>query len=393
MRRARSLGPYRLLYRISSGGMAEIYRAARRDADGELEAVAIKRLLSFYTADQEFIDMLIDEAKITCLFDHPNITRTYEFSHLEDEYFLVMEYVEGVDLRSALRRCRAREMPWPVEYGLWAVEQALRGLHCAHEQVDLTGEPLDIVHRDFSPSNIMVSYRGEVKLIDFGIAKGRLNRVKTRVGVIKGKVRYMSPEQTMGRRLDRRSDVFAAGAVLFETLTGETPFKGSEDVEVMEAIRHQPHPGVADLPGLDATLERILARALAKDAEARYATAEAFADELEVYRRDRFPRFKPLDLGRTLSRIFARERMEHDERYQEFDLVGPSDDDTPTGLRVNYTRLVDMTGPLPGLETLASLERAAHTNETHVHDEDTGVHESNEATGRFLDPDAATGHN
>ena len=370
--------------------MAEIYRAARPESEGSHEAVAIKRLLPFYTADQEFIDMLIDEAKITCLFDHPNITRTYEFSHIDDEYFLVMEYVEGVDLRSVLRRCRARDARCPAEYGIWAVEQALRGLHCAHEQVDRAGASLEIVHRDFSPSNIMISYKGEVKLIDFGIAKGRLSRVKTRVGVIKGKVRYMSPEQTLGRRLDRRSDVFAAGAVLFEAVTDEAPFRGQSDAEIMSAVRHAEHARPSSLVASgDPALDAILDRALAKEVDARYPTAQAFADDLEAYRRSRYPRFKPTDFGRMLSRFFARERMEQSERYQEFDLKIPDDDDTPTGLRVNYTRLVDMTGVLIGGGT-GSVE--SPERQTLIREADTGIHQPEEVTGRYLDPDTATGH-
>jgi serine/threonine-protein kinase len=345
MRRPQWFGPYRLLYRVSTGGMAEIFRGIYQAPDGHTRDVAIKRILPYYTSDPEFIDMLIDEAKIAGQLDHPNIARVYEFGVVDESYFLAMEFVDGCDLRSIMRRCRERDVDLPVEYAVYCVEQALRGLHCAHDQMDDEGRPMEIIHRDFSPSNILVGYDGQVRLIDFGIAKARRNRSKTRAGIIKGKVKYMSPEQTWGKRLDRRSDVFAAGVVLYELVTGNPPFHAPDDVALMEAIRAQePDPPSRQNPRVDQEFDGLLRRALAKDRESRFATAAEFADALAAHRRRRFPRFDVKHLGAFLARIFARERMEAETMYGEIDLAAPPEDATPTGQRAHYTRLVDLGG-------------------------------------------------
>ena len=323
--------------------MAEIYRGLATGADGSVYPVAIKLLLPTHTSDPDFIDMMIDEAKISRLLDHPNIARVYELGVVEETYFLVMEHVDGHDLRSLCRGCRARGVELPTEYAVYCVELALRGLHSAHELQDPEGRPLEVVHRDFSPSNILVSYDGRVKLIDFGIAKANLRRVKTRVGIIKGKVKYMSPEQTVGRKLDRRSDVFAAGVVLHEILTGRLPFEAPNDVAIMEAIRNAPPlPLRCSSPRISTELERILLRALSKARDQRFASAAAFADAIEVYRERHFPRFNADHLGAFVGRMFARERIEHARRYCQFDLKSEPGDDTLTGHRAHYTRLVEV---------------------------------------------------
>jgi serine/threonine-protein kinase len=333
MRRPRWLGPYRLLYRIASGGMAEIYRGTRTMPDASLCPVALKCILPLYTSDPEFIEMLKDEARTCGLLDHPNIARIYELGNVEEQCFLAMEFVDGMDLRSIVRRGRERDTELLAPWALYVLEQALRGLHAAHER--------GIVHRDFSPSNILVGYEGEVKLIDFGIAKAAHNRSQTRSGVIKGKVKYMSPEQTMGKRLDARSDVFAAGVVLYEALTGNAPFHAPDDVSLMEAIRLQdPDPPSHHNPRLPAALDAVLQRALSKDVASRFPTAAAFADALAPLLREMAPGFEPSELGAFLCRIFARERRDAEEQLSEFDLDISPDDLTPTGERQSYTRLV-----------------------------------------------------
>ena len=338
MRRPRWLGPYRLLYRIASGGMAEIFRGVRTPAEGPPEPVAIKCILPHFTTDPEFTEMLSDEARITGSIDHPNIARIHEFACVDESYFLVMEFVDGVDLRTLVRRARERDEGLPPVFAIWIVEQALIGLEAAHER--------EVVHRDFSPSNLLVSFEGLVKLIDFGIAKAAHNRSQTRVGVIKGKVKYMSPEQTLGKRLDRRSDVFAAGVVLYESLTGSSPFHAPDDPALMEAIREvDPDPPSHHGRGLPAQLDEILARALAKDVKARYPTALEFAMALRSLRQSIAPTFEASELGAFLARIFARERKDAEEQLSEFDLDAREDELTPTGQRREYTRLVALLGP------------------------------------------------
>ncbi len=341
MRRPRWLGPYRLLYRISTGGMAEIFRAVVTAADGSEHQVAIKRLLPAFTADEQFVVMLVDEARITAHFAHPNIARTYEFGVVEDEYFLAMEFIDGVDLRSAVLRSRERDTLVPPIAASYVLEMALRGLHHAHEQHGEDGHPLGIIHRDISPSNILLSWDGEVKLIDFGIAKDRMSRAITRHGVIKGKLKYMSPEQTHGKKLDRRSDVFSAGAVLYHTLTGHSPFHAPDDASLMLAVREQQPDPPSHTAAVDEALDGLDARALAKDPGARYQTAEAFAHALSSWRRSVYGDEEPQErLTRLLSRIFARERREAEERFGEFDLSFVPDDENTANRQ--YTRLVDV---------------------------------------------------
>ena len=333
MRRPRWLGPYRVLTRLATGGMAEIFRGVRTTADGAQVPVAVKCILPVHTADPEFVDMLSDEARITASLDHPNVARVYEFGEADETYFLAMELVDGVDLRSVVRRCRERGEALPWVHALYVIEQALSGLHAAHE--------LDIVHRDFTPSNILVSVTGDVKLIDFGIAKAEHNRSQTRSGVIKGKVKYMSPEQTEGKRLGRRSDVFSAGVVLYECLVGRPPFLAPEDPLLMEAIREaHPDPVSASHPELPSALDAILARALNKDPAARFQTAEAFAAELRGVRLVAASGFEPSELGALVARAFDAERREREALLSEFDLQVGIDDLTPTGERREYTRLV-----------------------------------------------------
>lgn len=339
VRRPRPFGPFLLLYRVASGGMAELYRARRRGPAGEERDVALKRPLPVYNDDDEFIVMLTDEARITALFDHPNIIRTLEFGVVDGQYFLAMEYVDGVDLRALIRRAAERREPLPATTAAWIVEMALRGLHHAHETRDREGRPLGLVHRDFSPSNILVGFDGRVALTDFGIAKAAFNRARTRAGFIKGKVRYMSPEQTRSAVLDRRSDVFAAGVVLYYAMTGRLPFRGDDDNAVMDAVRHrEPAKPSALREGLDGAFDAVVARALAKDREARFTDAAQFADALEGWRRGRGPRAEDAAAAALVGRMFAQEQAEADALYRAFDERAL--DTPPTDHGPSYTRLV-----------------------------------------------------
>ena len=318
--------------------MAELYRARLGDRD-----IALKRPLGVYNEDEEFIVMLADEARVTALFDHPNIARTYEFGVVAGQYFLAMEYIEGVDLRAVLRRAGERRERVAPEVAAFVVEQALRGLHHAHEARDAEGRPLSLIHRDFSPSNIVLAYDGRVVLIDFGIAKARLNRARTQAGFIKGKVRYMSPEQTRSAPLDRRSDVFAAGVVLYYAATGRLPFgggRGDEDAAVMEAVRTvEPPPPSAVAEGLDAGFDAVVAEALAKDREARFETAAAFADSLGAWRASRGGEAAAdVAVAALVGRMFAQEHAESEALYRSFD--DAAFERTPTAERPQYTRLV-----------------------------------------------------
>lgn len=324
--------------------MAELYRARLGERD-----VALKRPLGVYNDDEQFIVMLTDEARITALFDHPNVARTYEFGVVDGQYFLAMEYIDGVDLRALLKRAGDRRERVAPTTAVWIVEAALRGLHHAHEARDGEGRPVGLIHRDFSPSNLVVAYDGRVKLIDFGIAKARLNRSRTRAGFIKGKVRYMSPEQTRSEALDRRSDVFSAGVVLYFTVTGRLPFAGVDDSAVMEAVRGvDPVAPSAVVEGLDAGLDAVVARALAKDREGRFETAADFADALEAWRVAQGAGAGDVAAAALVGRMFARERAEGDALYGSFaaGAGGEQTGEQTAGERSGYTRLVG-GGPEP----------------------------------------------
>ncbi len=304
--KALQLGRYHLLDRIAFGGMAEIYRAKTFDEQGRVHMVAVKRILSHLARDEEFIKMLVDEARIASLMRHENIAKTYEFCHAQGEYFIAMEYVDGKDGRTLLDRCRAQRRWIPPELCAFVMMHALRALQQAHTQTDRDGRPLHLIHRDVSPSNVICSYSGEVKLCDFGIAKATLSQVQTRSGVIKGKVKYMSPEQAMGRQLDPRSDIFSAGSVLYEFLTKVPPFLAPNEMELLVLVRETRYTPVRERnPMVPPALEIIVDTAMSRDRRSRYQTAAEFADALQQYLNIHAPKLTRSHLGQFIRQLFA----------------------------------------------------------------------------------------
>ena len=270
--------------------MAEIYRAKTADAQGRLHVVAVKRVLGHLCEDDEFIQMLIDEARLTALLKHPNIARVYEFSKVQSEYFISMEYVDGKDMRALLERARQNQEWLPEHLIAYIGMQVARGLHAAHMQTDRSGSQLNIVHRDVSPSNVLLSYGGDVKLCDFGIAKASGTRSQTKTGVIKGKVKYMSPEQAMGRKLDHRSDLFSLGTLLYEMLTLQAPFTATTEIELLFAVRDARKRPIRELrPNLHAELEIVIDRAMAKSRSQRFQNGEEFANSLQAFLDAHYP--------------------------------------------------------------------------------------------------------
>jgi serine/threonine-protein kinase len=300
MPRAQQLGRYQLLDRIAYGGMAEIFRAKTFDAEGREHLVAVKRVLGHLVTDEQFIKMLVDEAKLTAALQHDNIARVYEFAHTGDEYFIAMEYVDGKDTRSLLERHRQRGVPVPPEHVAWICMEVARALHAAHAQRDAHGRSLAIVHRDVSPSNVLCSYNGEVKLCDFGIAKASSTRVQTKTGVIKGKVKYMSPEQAMGRKLDHRSDLFSLGTCMYELLTLQAPFSAPTEVELIFAVRDAQKRDARSIEkSIPLALNDIVNRLMSRSRSQRFQSGDELAAALRAfldrhkagYRRSHFGRF------------------------------------------------------------------------------------------------------
>lgn len=277
-------GTYLLLDRINIGGMAEVWRGKSFGAEGFERMVAIKRILPNIAEEADFKSMFIDEAKLSVLLSHANIAQVYELGDLHGSLYIAMEYVAGKDLRFVFERARKHQDPLPIPLVCHVIQRVAEGLDHAHRKKDQAGRELNIVHRDVSPQNVLLSYDGEVKVIDFGIAKAAGWGTNTQTGVLKGKFGYMSPEQVMGEKVDRRSDVFALGVCLYELLTGERLFQGESDFSVLEKVANvDVQRGSPKLHGLPDDLAGIVSRALAKSPEDRYPYASDLAEDLARY--------------------------------------------------------------------------------------------------------------
>jgi serine/threonine protein kinase len=231
-------GKYYLLERINVGGMAEVFKAKTFGVEGFERLLAVKRILPNIAEDEEFIAMFIDEAKIAVQLQHANIAQIFDLGKVEDSYFIALEYVPGKDLRSIFDRLRGRGEVMTIQQACHIIMQVCEGLDYAHNKRDAQGRELHLVHRDISPQNVLIGYDGEVKLIDFGIAKAAGKASKTQAGILKGKFGYMSPEQVRGLPIDRRSDIFSVGIVLYELLTNERLFVGESDFSTLEKVRN-----------------------------------------------------------------------------------------------------------------------------------------------------------
>jgi eukaryotic-like serine/threonine-protein kinase len=303
----RRFGRYRLIRRLARGGMAEIYRANYEGAAGIKKQVVVKKILPSFADNKRFVQMFIDEAKITVGLSHGNIAQVFDFGEIGGEYFLAMEYIQGQSLSRIHRRADERGLIVPVPIACYVVMEMCKGLHYAHRKTDEHGQPLGIVHRDISPQNVMVSFEGQVKLVDFGIAKARNVAGNTQAGALKGKYLYFSPEQARGRPLDGRSDVFAAGIVLYELLTGELPYHG-QLVDVLTNIVEGRFARPSDLvPTIPPSLERIILKAMTVRLEDRYQTALELQEALAAFLYSVAPRFTSANLAYYIQYLFADE--------------------------------------------------------------------------------------
>jgi serine/threonine-protein kinase len=351
-----AFGKYELFAKLGSGGMAEVFLALSRGMAGFNKLVVLKRLRPSVAEDTAMISMFLDEARLAARLHHPNIVNTYEVGEHEGAYFIAMELLEGQPVNRILKSEKARALLTPT---MWChvFAQALAGLHHAHEQKDYDGNPLDIVHRDLSPHNIFVTYAGEAKLVDFGIAKASVNTTNTATGILKGKVNYMAPEQIRGD-IDRRADIFAIGLTFWEALTGRGVFRG-EAVTVLHRILNDPLPKPTEVvPDLDPKLEAIVMKAIEKDKSARYQTAEEFREAIDGYLRETQAVVRDSDVGKILSTVFAETKANVDARIKEcvaslsatprLSITGESSTGNST-----ITSLTGTTGSLPSLALTA----------------------------------------
>jgi serine/threonine protein kinase len=277
-------GNYVLLGRLNRGGMAEVFLArSLRPGEGDV-LLAMKRTLPQFARDRDFVSMFKDEATVASGLEHPNICRIYDHGQVADQLFIVMEFIHGKDLKVVQARCRERQEAIPFRYSAFILARTAQALDRAHNKTNEAGEPQNIVHRDVSPQNILISYDGVPKLIDFGIAKAKGRIAETQVGVIKGKFAYMSPEQALGKPIDRRTDVFALGVVLYELVTGRHAFKGGSDFSTLQHITQAQYRPPAELnKSIPGPLVAIINKALARDAADRYQTAAAMAVDLDAF--------------------------------------------------------------------------------------------------------------
>jgi serine/threonine protein kinase len=319
----RPFGPYTLLRRLAAGGMAEVYLGRTSGAAGFEKLVAIKRIHPHHADEEGFGSMLLDEAKLSVRLSHRNIVQTLDLGRVDGSYVLVMEHVEGYDAHYLLDTLRRAGRLLPVDLAAHVIAEVCRGLDYAHGHRDEHGEPTGIVHRDVSPQNVLLSFAGEVKIADFGIAKAKSRRSDPESGVIKGKYFYMSPEQAWAEPLDHRSDIFSAGVVLWELLVGERLHQGSHIQSLLDTVRRAEVPAPSSFRDeVPEELDAIVARATAANPAERYADAGAMADALVTYLAGR----GPVHASRRIGEMLA-------------DMPPPSSSEVPSpGADVPYTR-------------------------------------------------------
>ncbi len=309
-----TFGKYELLSKLATGGMAITYRARLRGAAGVTKPVVIKQILPHFADDPEFVKMFISEAQVAAGLTHSNIAQVHDFGEIDGQYFLAMELVQGQPLSKVMRKMQRMELSsMPIPLALHIVSKMCDGLDYAHRYAGEDGQELGLVHRDVSPDNVLVSYEGEVKVIDFGIAKATsILEARTSPGTLKGKYPYFSTEQARGQQdLDARSDIFAAGVVLYELVCGRRPYEGDIGAVLPRIVTADYAPPSALNPSVTPELEAIIAKAMALDREDRYPTGQAFAEALREYLYSDDPRFSPALLSQLMAWLF------HDELAAE----------------------------------------------------------------------------
>ncbi|MEN0064663.1 MAG: serine/threonine-protein kinase [Myxococcota bacterium] len=283
-----SFGKYQILERIATGATAEIYKARLEGVGGFQRTFAIKRILPNLSRNEEYVGMLVEEAKVAGLLSHANIVQIVDLGQVDGMWYIAMEYVDGRDLGAVLDRSQRKGTRLPVPHCVFVTLELLKGLEYAHtREVMKGGRPvsLNIIHRDITPPNVLLSFQGEVKLTDFGIARASLKAMGTVNGIMKGRYDYMSPEQASGAPdLDQRSDLFSVGALLYEMLTGQHPFRGASEQETIARIKAGTYLPVSQLrPDVPASLERVIEKALVTDRSKRYGTATDFKEALDKF--------------------------------------------------------------------------------------------------------------
>ena len=324
-----AFGKYVLLEKLATGGMAEVFLARGTGAGGIGKFFAIKRILPQYADSPEFIDMFKDEAKIAINLSHSNIVSIHEFGVERGQFFLVMDYVEGRNLRQILNKMKKSNLTFSMDQIVFVIKEVAAGLDHAHRCIDgSTGRPLNITHRDMSPQNVMISFEGETKIVDFGIAKAESQIENTRAGTLKGKFGYMSPEQAEGQPVDLRTDIFSLGIVLWELLANDRLFVANNEINTLRKIRDCQVPSLRKInPNMHTELERIVQKALARDRNLRYQTGAALHRDLNRFLNRQYPDFSAQDFAVYIKSVFADEILALRKRLVDYSKMNLSPED------------------------------------------------------------------
>ncbi len=369
---------YKITRRLAVGGMAEIYLADATGLGGFEKTVALKRILGRYALHPEFVTMFLDEARVAGRLHHPHIAQVYDIVSDGANYFIAMEYVDGRDLRHVRRANATLGEQLPLEYAVAITLGVAAGLHAAHEARCASGQPLHVVHRDVSPANILVTDDGSVKVIDFGIAKAEGRQTTTRTGTRKGKSQYMSPEQCLGATVDRRSDVFALGILLYELTTGVQLFAAESEHESMRRIVRAEFPTPRERRTYyPSSLEHIVMKALALDPEERYDTAQDFYSDLEAFAHSERLSTGPYRLGQYIQDLFEREQAADAELQRQFDRAETIED----GERAS-TRRDEPTGTIEVDDYIVEIDHATALTPSHSLVFEVDVDDFDEPTGK-----------
>ncbi|MBN1652496.1 MAG: serine/threonine protein kinase [Deltaproteobacteria bacterium] len=336
---------YRVIQRLAAGGMAEVFLGESISVQGFKKQVAIKRVLPHLSQNRKFIEMFLDEARLSARLNHANIVTVFDIGSTDNTFFLVMEYVEGTNLKELIENVRKTGRQFELRHAIFIGMEACRGLNYAHELADENGTPLRIVHRDVSPPNILITKRGEIKITDFGLAKAGIQVEKTEPGVIKGKFGYLAPEVAMGEDADARCDVFSLGIVLWEMMAGRRLFLGETDYQTVKLVRHANIPRLSMLNrNVDEAFEEILYRALARDPKERFQSAREFGDSLTGYLFSKGLKVTAYDIANLVTSYASKRppspgaqrqsilnKLIHEEMARFTSIDGESDSDQPNG--------------------------------------------------------------
>ncbi len=352
-----------MLEKLATGGMAEVFLARAPGADGIGKFFAIKRILPQFAESPEFIDMFKDEAKIAINLNHSNIVSIHEFGVQNNQFYIVMDFVEGKNLRQILNKLKKVNQKFTVDQIVYICKEVAGGLDHAHRCLDgTTGKPLNITHRDMSPQNIMTSFEGEVKIVDFGIAKAESQMETTRAGTLKGKFGYMSPEQAEGQTVDLRTDIFSMGIVLWELLANDRLFIANNEINTLRKIRDCQIPSLRKInPNIHAELERIVMKALTKDRNLRYQTSAAMQRDLSRFLNRQYPDFSPHDFSVNIKTLFAEEILANRKRFIEFSKVPFRNEQAQFANTQSHRAIQTGTEPSLSMEGTAAQTRQTET--------------------------------